>query len=159
MKPVKLITTLLITGSCILICLVAAGSYFEEREYSDYKLKQMVQPIFHDVTAEYIGDSYGENKEEGYAYYKLLFEIENPCNYGMDTFYFYYQSTDSAAGYIKEIEKEEDTLIREWEQNFIPAGKTVNISRIVRVQEGCRGFDVVYENWGISEEQRMHIEL
>lgn len=160
MKLVKTIITIFVAGVCACVCLFSVGYFFTETDYTEYELVRMVQPVFHDVKAEYIGDTYGNRTEEGYSYYRLLFEIENPCNYGMDYFYFYYEGPEHGMSYsVWEVNESSDTLTSEWEKEFLPAGKTTNISRIVHVQNGCKEFDVVYENWNMDGKQKFHVEL
>lgn len=160
MKLVKTIITVFVTMVCVCVCLVAVAFFFVETDYSEYELTRMIPPVFHDVKAEYIGDSYEGKEEEGYSYYRLLIEVENPCNYGMANFYFYYEGSDPDSRYgIGEIRQENDTLLYDWEREFLPAGKMINISRIVRVQNECKEFDIIYTNWDLNGEQRVHVKL
>lgn len=160
MKLVKTIITVFVTTACICVCLAAVVFFFVETDYSEYELTRMIPPVFHEVKAECIGDSYEGKKEEGYSYYSLLIEVENPCNYGMDAFYFYYDGSDSDSRYgIWEVGEEGDMPLSEWEREFLPAGKTINIKRIVCVQNGCEEFDMIYTNYYLKEKQRVHVKL
>lgn len=159
-STIKTVITVLAVLGCGLICLISFGVYLSETEYMEYDIGRMVDPVLVEARAEYIGENYGGEAEEGYSYYRVRTVIENNSNIGLNEFSInlHFENAPEEYYYIREIKEERPFDV--WKEGrYFPAGKTADYYKIVCVENECNKIDVVYENYETKTEQRIHITL
>ncbi len=155
---VKTIITVLVVVGCVFTCLLSLGFYISETEYLEYDIAGKTAPVLKEADAEYIGDSYNGESEDGYSYYRLRVEIENNSNFGIEESFLYIYVVNTEDNFFSIREVEEDRPFDIWKEGYyFPAGKTADFYKIVRVEDGCSELDVVYKSHMAENEQRLHI--
>lgn len=159
-NTVKTVITVLVVVCCGIICLAAFGYYFLEKDYLEYDVKQMISPVFTEAEAEYLGDSFQDNSQEGYSYYRLKFQVRNDSNVGREERYlnsFIFRDTD---GYCDVLAVTEEKGFSVDENGcYYPPWKESAYQIVVCVRDGIREFDAWYTNYSSDETQKIHIIL
>lgn len=156
-NTLKTVLAVLIVAGCGFICFLSFGVYLVETDHMEYDAERMISPVLKEAQAEYLGNSYNGEKEEGYSYYRVSMIIENNSNFGIDeaslNIHF-----ETGARYLRECE--ENRPFDTWKEGrYYPAGKEAKIYKIVRVEDGCNIIDAVYKNYETDAEQRVSVTL
>ena len=159
-NTLKTVLTVLVVATCGFIWLISFGVYLIETDYMEYDVERMVSPVLKEAQAEYLGDSYNGEKEEGYSYYRVSITIENNSNFGIDeaSMNIHFETGDGSARYLRECE--ESSPFDTWKEGrYYPADREAKLYKIVRVEDGCNIIDAVYKNYETDAEQRVSITL
>ena len=158
-NTIKTVITVLVVVGCGFISLISFGVYLSETDYMEYEIGRMVSPVFKEAEAEYLGNSYTGEEEDGYSYYRVKIVLENNSNYGIDEASLNVHFTmPKEELYLKEYEEVAPFDI--WKEGrYYPAGQEALFYKIVCVEDGCKEIDVFYQNYQTDEKQRIPVTL
>lgn len=160
-QAVKTILTIFFAIFCLLAAIFSFGYYLSETDYMEYEAERMIDPIIKEVKAHEIGKTYNGESEEGYTYYRLDITMENPGNYGKDGLDFYFNyNMDAYEDYYYVRRVDGDISFTHWDNDYyMPPAKETTIFEVVKVEDGCERFDLVYYNYQTELEQKIPVDL
>lgn len=160
-QAAKLIITVLVSIFCSFVCLISVGIYLSKTDYLEYEAEGKTDPEISNTLLTCLGDSYAGEEREGCSYYRLEIEVENNSNFGKEIYslIFRYEAQSPEGSYsIREIQG--NGFFRYWENSdYLPAGKTATIVKVICVENECEEFDLIYSNHSTKNEQRVHLKL
>lgn len=163
MKVVKTIITVFVAIMSLLVCLLAVSLFFSEADYLKYEAGAHIESMITATEIEYLGNEYNGKSEDGFSYYRLYVTIENNSNYNYNTnnIYLYYDSADYEGNDWEyySIIPVENTYQGMSESNCIPAGKVATCSEVLCIEDDCKGFMIIYNNYTTDTKQTIEIEL
>ena len=158
---IKTIITVFVALVCSFVCLIAAGVYMVEAEYTDYEVAYLVAPTIKNAQITYLGDSYNGKEKEDCSYYLLTVDLDNSTLGAWDEYsaYFSYDTASSGDYYYV---NEADLGLSEGQGygDYYPAGRQITVKKVLCVENGCTGFDIIFGFvYDETEHKRFHITI
>lgn len=159
-QAVKIVMTILFSVFCCFAMLLGVVYYFASRESIAYDVKSMAVPQIKEVQAEVIGDTYQGEAREGTTYYKLFILLENQSNSLQESYDYYFEYMDTKGEYFGGVVEMRNGLYDSNSGlNTLPADTTGVITKVIRVDNGCKDFLLMISSHLAKEKQSFLVKL
>lgn len=163
-QVIKTIITVFVGIVCFFICLIAVFACYEQIDFLDYSIADEHKPVIIAAEAEYLGQEYNGETEDGFSYYRVYLTFKNKSNFAKNgsglTIMYSSEDYDGNGDKIYRIL----TTGKEYHGNYdntdyIPAGTESTYSEVISIEDGCKGFEVYLWDYNTEEINGIMVDL
>lgn len=159
-QAVKTIITVFVALFFCIAGLVGAILGYNKIQFLKYDAGSLTDPQITDIRITCLGETYQGDTQEEASYYQLAITLDNQSNYGKtsSTIHFYCNALPADSFYYIEVLSDIGSFSYE-NANYLPAGKEGTIYKILLIEEGCKSFQIVMNNYHLNSSQTYLVEL